>query len=120
MTTEDPTLAQVLGRCSLATYHAALDFRRSGNPRHLSTIIRGVVARYVEPELRHRVENASDDLRLVEDLAMDSLTLMEVILLAEEVLCVSLSADELRTCRTLGNIQEILSAKLVTTAPSPG
>ena len=101
----DPHLREALKRCPPATYEAALAFRRTSDVRHLPAIVRGVVAHYVEPDLRPRLSAGADELRLIEDLALDSLTLMEIVLLAEDVLQVTLTADELRRCRTVGDVQ---------------
>ena len=101
----DPQLREALKRCPPATYEAALAFRRTSDVRHLPAIVRGVVAHYVEPDLRPRLSAGADELRLIEDLSLDSLTLMEIVLLAEDVLQVTLTADELRRCRTVGDVQ---------------
>jgi acyl carrier protein len=76
------------------------------------TILYGVIARFVEPELRSRMSEPADDLRLVEDLGLDSLSLMEVALLAEDVLRISISAEELRQIRTIADVRQFVEAKV--------
>jgi acyl carrier protein len=50
------------------------------------------------------LQSPRDDLRLSEDLGLDSLSLIEISMTLEDVLQVSLSEDKLRHLRTLGDI----------------
>lgn len=105
-------LREILKRCSPETIHAACEFRRTASPCHLDAIVVGVIQRYVEPDLRSRLIPPDDALRLAEDLGIDSLTLMEIILLTEEVFQISLTNDEVRHLRTLGEVKLFLHYKL--------
>ena len=103
-------------RCSPLTYQAACNFRRSGSSEELRTVILGVIERFVERELRPQLQNAADSLRLVEDLAIDSLTMMEIVMIAEDVLQISVSNEELGPLRTLGDIHRFMLEKAVRTS----
>jgi acyl carrier protein len=116
-TLDDPELREVLKRCSPATYFAACKFRQTGETTHLAAIINGVVARYVERDLRQKLTTGDDTLRLREDLALDSLTMMEIVMLAEEVLRISITNDELTHLRTLADVQRFFETKLRGGAP---
>lgn len=107
----DAVLSDALRRCSPDTLAAARHFHRTRDPACLPTLVTGVIARYVEPEVRSRLENAPPDLRLVEDLGVDSLTMMEIILLTEEVLQINITSEELRQLCTLGQIQHFIALK---------
>lgn len=109
---DDPHLRDALRRCPAPTFEAACAYRKTGDARHVPTILQGVIARFVEPELRSRLSESADDLRLVEDLGLDSLTLLEVALLAEDVLRISITADELRQVRTIGDVKLFVQAKV--------
>jgi acyl carrier protein len=109
---DDPQLREALKRCSPATFEAARTFRTNRDLDQLPVIIHGVIERYVEPELRPRLRDQAEELRLVEDLGLDSLSLLEVVLLAEDVLQVSLSADELRHCHTVADVRQFLEWKV--------
>src|SRR5687767_4669439 len=101
----DAGLDEALKRCSAPTYRAAVRFRRTGNPEYLPAIVSGVIERFVDRELRTKFDRPSDDgLRLREDLGIDSLTMMEILLLAEEVLQISLDNAELKVLRTVGDM----------------
>ena len=113
---DEQRLREALKRCSPATIEAARQLREHGNLEFLPVFVAGMIARYVEPDLRHKVDAAKPELLLIEDLGLDSLTLMEVVVLAEEVLPVTISNDELRHLRSLGDVQQFLAEKL---RPSP-
>jgi 3-hydroxyacyl-[acyl-carrier-protein] dehydratase len=64
----------------------------------------------VDPELRPKLRGSNLELRLVEDLALDSLTLMEIIILVEEVLIVSISNEAARALRTVEDVRAFAEA----------
>ena len=48
---------------------------------------------------------------MYEDLGMDSLTMLEIVMLIEQTLKVSIDNEELRDLRTLGDVKAYLNAK---------
>ena len=104
-------LGELLKRCPPSTLTAAVAFRRTHHADHLLPFILGVLERFVERELRPKLNHPDDSLRLIEDLALDSLTLMEVILLIEDALEISVDNDELTRLRTIGDIRNFVAAK---------
>ena len=52
------------------------------------------------------------DLRLIEDLGIDSLTMMEIVILVEEVLQMSINNEELRHLRTIGDVKQFIECKV--------
>jgi acyl carrier protein len=109
---DDAQLRDALKRCSPGTREAACEFRRTGSAAHLPAIVHGLIEHYVAPDARAKLGRAADDLRLVEDLDIDSLTMLEIVYLAEEVLQVSIDNEELRPFRTVGDIKGFLESKL--------
>jgi len=109
---EDANLREALKRCSAATYEAAAQFRKTGNIEHLPAIVLGIIERYVEPDLRAKLKDTDDDLRIIEDLGIDSLTMMEIVILVEDVLQMSINNDELRHLRTIGDVKTFISCKV--------
>ena len=109
---EEARLCEALKRCTPLTRDAACAFRRTGDFEHLPTIVRGVIERFVERDRRATLHAVGPKLRLVEDLGIDSLTMMEIVMLAEEVLPLSISNEELRHLRTLGEVEQFIASKL--------
>lgn len=110
--TPEQALRASLKRCSPATVEAALQFRVSRDPDLVPVIVIGIIERYVEPDLRPKLRENTDDVRLIEDLGIDSLTMMEIVILTEEVLQVQIQNDELRNLRTVGDIKAFIDCKL--------
>lgn len=109
---DDANLKESLKRCSAATYEAAAQFRKTGNTEHLPAVVLGIIERFVEPDLRAKLKDADDDLRIIEDLGVDSLTMMEIVLLVEEALQMSIHNDELRHLRTVGDVKTFIACKV--------
>jgi 3-hydroxyacyl-[acyl-carrier-protein] dehydratase len=105
-------LREALKRCPPGTFEAACEFRRTRRPEFLDPVIVGVIGRYVERDLRPKLQSAPDDLRLVEDLAIDSLTMIEIVVLTEDVLHVSIDNEELVKLRTLGDVRKFIASKV--------
>ncbi len=117
---EEAALRESLRRCSPKAVEAAIDYRKSGDPRHLPVVIIGIFERFVEPDLRPRLAATdSDDLRVIEDLGLDSLTMMEIVMLVEEVSKTQIANDELRQLSTLGDIKAFVDARARGLPPPP-
>lgn len=71
-------------------------------------IFQGIITHYVDPELRPKLKESGDSLRLVEDLGLDSLSMVEVMMRVEDLLQIRVSDDELRHFRTLGEVREFV------------
>jgi 3-hydroxyacyl-[acyl-carrier-protein] dehydratase len=78
----------------------------------MPAVVIGVIERFVEPDLRPKLKDADDDLRLIEDLGIDSLTMMEIVILVEDVLQLSINNDELRNLRTVGDVKTFIDCKI--------
>jgi 3-hydroxyacyl-[acyl-carrier-protein] dehydratase len=104
-------LKELLKRCPAGTYEAALAFRQDKDVDQIETIVMGVIDRHLEPEQREILSNSDDTLRMYEDLGMDSLTMLEIVMLVEQTLQVSIDNEELRDLRTVGDVKAYLSAK---------
>lgn len=119
MLEDDPALRETLKRCSPDTYYAACKFRHSGRREDLDPVILGIIARYAERDLRPKILAGDAALRLREDLAIDSLTMMEIVMIVEEVLRISVANEELTHLRTLGDVQQFIEAKLAAPPARP-
>ena len=104
-------LRDLLKRCPAGTYEAALAFRENKDVSKIETIVLGIIDRHLEPEQRDILAKSDDTLRMYEDLGMDSLTMLEIVMLIEQTLKVSIDNEELRDLRTLGDVKAYLNAK---------
>ena len=119
---DDPVLRETLKRCSPATYYAACKFRANGDPDALRAVVLGVVERFADRERRTSLQGDPATvaaLHLSEDLGLDSLTMMEVVMIAEDVLRITISNEELTRLRTIGAVQTFLLEKATGTPPAP-
>jgi|GEM_PF-728618 len=105
-------LRDALKRCSEKTADAACEFWKTGQSVYLPTIVQGVIERFAGKEVHAKFATPHKDLRLVEDLALDSLTMMEIVMLAEEVLPISINNEDLTRLRTLADLENFVGEKL--------
>ncbi len=101
-----------LRRCSEETVEAAIEYRRCGDSKYLPTIVLGIIERFVEPEFRSKLSDGDDDIRVVEDLGVDSLMMLEIVMLVEETLNLSIQNDELLELKTLGDVKTLIHCKI--------
>lgn len=99
----DP-LRQSLRRCPDATYAAAVEFRRTRAPECIAPIALGVLARFAGSTRRARLEATDHELRLAEDLGLDSLDRLQAVMLLEEVLHVEIRDEIVAELRTVGDV----------------
>jgi 3-hydroxyacyl-[acyl-carrier-protein] dehydratase len=107
-----PDLRILLRRCSPSTYAAACAFRQTRDPDLLPAIIFGLVERYVDRLSHSKLQGPAEEVRLSEDLGLDSLSVMELVVLAEDTLQAPLSVEEPPPLHTLADLQHYLSLKL--------
>ncbi len=105
-------LRAALKRCSPETIEAALRFRENGDINEVPTVVYGIIERHLAAEDVVKLAAANDDTRLVEDLGIDSLTLLEIVLSIEETLGISIDNEELRGIRTLGAVKSFIARKV--------
>ena len=115
---DEVRLREVLKRCSPAIIDGAVAFRRTGAPEHLDAIVNGLVERYMDSGSRTRLTNADGGLRLIEDLGIDSLTLMEIVILAEDAFRITINNEDLRPLRTLGDFRQFIASRLLDDTPA--
>lgn len=104
-------LQNSLKRCRPEVIAAAIEFRENRNPVLLPLIITGVIERFVDPDQRHLLRTGRENLKLSEDLGLDSLTLMEIVLLTEDVFHITISSEEMRGLCTVGEIKQFITLK---------
>ena len=86
-------------------------FRKDKDVNQVEKIVMGIIDRHLEPDQREILNNSDETLRMYEDLGMDSLTMLEIVMLVEQTLQVSIDNEELRDLRTVGDVKAYLQAK---------
>lgn len=105
-------LRTALKRCSPETIEAAVRFRITGDQSALPTVVYGIIERHLAPEKESSLAAADDNTRLIEDLGIDSLTLLEIVLTIEEAIGISIENEELRSIHTLGAVKSFIEQKI--------
>ena len=109
----DPALIEdAMKRCRPEAVEAAKKYRENGDPKLAPVIVLGIVERFLEPEMREKLEDGGANLRFMEDLGVDSLTMVEIVMTVEQVLDVKIDNEELRELRTLGDVNSYITARL--------
>ena len=105
-------LRETLKRCSSTTIEAALSFRSTGDVAFVPAVVLGIVERFLDPDVTLRLRGGDDSVRFMEDLGLDSLTMIEAIMMVEESLGVSIKNEELIGLRTLGDLKSFIHGKV--------
>jgi acyl carrier protein len=105
-------LRESLKRCPERAIEAALQFNQTRDPELVPVIVMGIIERFVEPDVRPVIRQGNDGTRLLEDLGIDSLLMVEIVILVEETLSIHIENEELRNIRTVGDIKAYLDAKI--------
>jgi acyl carrier protein len=86
-------------------------FHQTANPRYLPAVVQAILRHYVSEEAQPRLQSAAPELRLAEDLGIDSLTLMEIALATEDAVGFPVAPEELRQLLTVGELERMLLVK---------
>jgi len=110
-------LKEGLRRCSPATVEAAIRYREKQDLDAIPQIVYGILDRYQPATAAVKLSDANEDARLIEDIGLDSLTLLEIVLSIEEILKLRIENEELREIRTIGQLNRFLHAKITGAQP---
>ncbi len=109
---DEKVLRESLKRCSPETIEKAIELRKTGNPELAGPVVIGVIERFLEPDKKDLLKAASDSTKLVEDLGLDSLTMVEIVLSVEDATGMSIDNDEIQKLQTLGDIKAFIASKI--------
>lgn len=99
-------------RCSNETIEAIVSFRQTGDASFIPVIVYGIIQRYIPSGKSTDISRLGDDTRLIEDLEIDSLTMLEVVLSVEEALQIRIENEELTQILTLGEVKKFVAEKI--------
>lgn len=110
---QEAALRESLKRCSPETIEAAIAYRKDGDQTQVANVVIGVIERFLEPDVRPKLRQPdADSLHVNQDLGIDSLTLVEVIMLVEESLDMQIDNEELQNLTTIGSIKSFVAQKI--------
>ncbi|MBI4025340.1 MAG: FabA-like domain protein [Verrucomicrobia bacterium] len=106
-------ITKTLKRCSPETIEAVFRFRNEQDFQALQTAICGIIERFLPAHSSPtNLIAVPDETRLMEDLGLDSLTMLEMVFVIEEALGVHIENDELRQLRTIGRVKRFIADKI--------
>ena len=105
-------LKETLKRCPEGTFEALVAFRENKDIDQVATIVMGIIERHLEPDQKEILQKGGDEIRLYEDLGIDSLTMLEVVMMTEQTLELSLDNEELKDLRTIGDVKVYIDCKI--------
>lgn len=105
-------LRDIMKRCPEFAIQAAVEFHQTKDPALVAPVVMGIIERFVEPGVRSKIHESDDQMRLVEDLGVDSLLMVEIVMVIEESLGITIDNEDLRGLRSLGDVKEFLGAKM--------
>lgn len=109
---ETEQIRDSLKRCSEETIKAAIQYREAKDVELVPTIVAGIIERFLEPDIKPLMQKGDDSLKLFDDLGVDSLTMMEIVILVEETLGVSVENEELRELASIADVKSFIRTKL--------
>jgi acyl carrier protein len=109
----DPALRELLKRYPSTTLEAARRLRAGDRAGETVRIfILGVIGRHLSHDAHARLRLGDDHLRLSADLGLDSLSLLEMIVLVEEVMDLTVTQESLRQLHTVGDVAELIAGAI--------
>ena len=110
--TNHADLKETLRRCSPETVAAAIRFREERDPGAVPEVVYGIIERYQPATAAVQLSKAENSARLIDDLGLDSLTLLEIVMTIEDVLKIRIENEQLREIRTLAQLNDFLHEKI--------
>ncbi len=109
---DEAVLRENLKRCSPETIEKAVEFRKTGNPEIVGDVVLGIIERFAEPDKKELLKNAPDSLKMVDDLGLDSLTMMEIVLAVEDAVGMGIDNEDVQKIHTVGDIKSYIKFKV--------
>ena len=85
---------------------AYIAFAETGDPALLDEVVLGVLQYYLATQPAEPLLRMPDSTRLIEDLGCDSLTIVDMLFLAESLFDIKISDQEMAQATTLGALRE--------------
>jgi Phosphopantetheine attachment site len=89
-------------------------FQATGDPVALDAVVLAILNDYIPVSPAVPLAQQPGGVRLIEDLAFDSLAITEVVFFAEDLFGITISNDEIMQVRTLDDLRGFLRRKVTT------
>ena len=109
---DQENLKDTLRRCPEGTLEALLDYRANGNFESLSAFLIGCIKRHTDEEYQACLDAESDSVSFIDDLGIDSMTMMEVVMMVEECLQIQIDNQDLMNLQTIGDLNTYIKKVL--------
>lgn len=113
---QEEELRESLKRCSEETVEAAVKFRKTGDTALVPTIVLGIIERFLDEDVVPKLQSGDPSIKVQEHLGVDSLTMVEVVMLVEEAVDITIDNTELRELVTVGDINSFIARKVSSTS----
>lgn len=115
---EEQRLRSEFRRCGLPVVEAIIRYRRTSAQDELPLIIAGVLQRFV-PAGGKNILESPEDARLIEDIGIDSLGMLEAVLALEDALGMKIDNQEMQAIRTFADVKAFAHRKLAADGTPP-
>ncbi len=105
-------LRRALKRCNSVAIEAAFRFQETHDPADVTIVVHGILQREMNEENFPILAKGDPETHLIDDLGLDSLALTEVVMSAEDIFGITIENSELKTIRTLGDLEQFVQTKL--------
>jgi len=99
---------ETLKRCPDGTLDALLRYRETKDLDALNAFLLGCIKRHTDKEYYGLLDEGRPDLSFIDDLGIDSMTMMEIVMMVESCLGVQIDNQDLMNMRTLGDLNNYL------------
>ena len=108
----DKRLEEELRRSPEGTREALEAFKSSGDLSQLERFAHGIIARNIDDSYHEVLQKADDSTRIVEDLGIDSLSMLDMVMTFEDALDIQLIDNDVVGLETLGDMKAELVRKI--------
>ena len=105
-------LKDLLKRCPSGTFESLILYLEKRDPAALEAFIVGVLKRHIEPEYEQLLDGEHAGIRFIDDLGIDSMGMMEIVMMVEECLDIQLENRELMQIQTFSDLDTYIRGQL--------
>jgi acyl carrier protein len=109
---QEEKLRESFKRNSQETLDSILKFRKEGDTTVVIKAVHGIIERYLPTEHAGSLAERPDSIRLIEDLGIDSLTMLEIVMSIEEALDFRIDDNDARNIRSLGDVRSYVDDRI--------